>query len=92
MLTWLEDGSDADGAANTLRQQDLIVLGRNRSHHQTEDVKEGSDQNEVTWTILVVQDSHNRTLDGMSAKGEGSRATNVAYQSHHEEELEGGDP
>lgn len=36
----LEDGRGADGAADPLRQQELVVLRREGRHHQPEDVQE----------------------------------------------------
>lgn len=56
--TWLEDGGDTNGRADTLRQQDLVVLGAQAGHHDTEDVENAADEDEPPRTVLVVESSN----------------------------------
>lgn len=54
-LTWLEDEGDANGRANALRQQNLIVPSAKGRHHQPEDVEEAAEEDEVTGAKVVME-------------------------------------
>ena len=61
MLTWLEDGGDANGTADTLGEEDLVVLSRDGRHHQAKDVKKRPANDEPTRAVLVVDETNYRT-------------------------------
>lgn len=51
----------AKRATNTLCQDKLVVLATQTGHHQAKDVKEGSRDDEIFWTVIVKEKSDDRT-------------------------------
>lgn len=49
----VEDHRCSQGAAYPLGQKELVVCFRDGGHHETEDVEEGSPNQEVAWAVVV---------------------------------------
>jgi hypothetical protein len=47
--------AETDGTADTLGQEELVILGCQGCHHESENVQEGADYNERRRAILVKQ-------------------------------------
>lgn len=62
-LTRLEKTRCADGRANTLGQEDLVVLGAQAGHHDAKHVEEAPDQEKQTWSVAVEVRANERPLD-----------------------------
>lgn len=50
---WCEDQGRSDARADRLTQYELIVLGGQTSHHETENMQESPNRDRKTGTILV---------------------------------------
>lgn len=57
-----EEAADSNWATNSLRKEDLIVFGREGSHHETENVHEGAEEKNVSWTKSIVDSPNDETL------------------------------
>lgn len=60
---WIEDHAGSDGAADTLREDELIVLRRDRGHHETEHMKERARGEEVSCAVVVVEETEERATN-----------------------------
>jgi hypothetical protein len=61
-LTRLEKGRCAEGRANALCQENLVVFRTETGHHDTEDVKETADEDQPSRAKVIVQDANYRSL------------------------------
>lgn len=61
--TRLKDCRNANGRTYTLGQHDLVILGAQRSHHDSEDVEETSSQKKPAWAVVVVDHADDGTLE-----------------------------
>lgn len=52
--------AQADGTAEALGQEELVVLGRQRCHHEPKDMQECADEDERRRAILVKQEADGR--------------------------------
>ena len=57
-----EETADADGTADALGQQDLVIFGAQRGHHQAKDVHEGAEKEQVAGPLPVVDAANDRSL------------------------------
>jgi hypothetical protein len=60
----VEDCACADGAADSLGEDKLVVLGREGGHHQAEDVEEGAKEQDPAGAIAVEEGSEDWALCG----------------------------
>lgn len=60
---WIEDCTGTQGAADTLCEEELVILGGNGGHHEAENVHKGAEQKDVPWAVVVKELAHNGTLD-----------------------------
>ena len=58
----VEDGTCAEGAADSLSQDELVVLGGEGSHHQAEDVEKGAPEENGTGTVVVEESTEDGAL------------------------------
>ena len=61
-LTWLEDGGNTKSRTHALGEHYLPVLGAKRRHHDTEYMKKGANQYQLSRAVTIVQDANNRSL------------------------------
>ena len=66
-----ENYGHADGAADALAEQELVILRRKGGHHQPKDMHEGAAEHEQAEAVAVVdvadygaQDGHEEDLEG----------------------------
>ena len=57
----IEDCGSADGGANALCEDELVVFGRDGGHHEAEDVQEGAAEEEVARAVVIVDLAENRS-------------------------------
>lgn len=83
-LTGLKNGRDTEGGADSLRQENLIVLGADGGHHDAKDVEDGSHKDEIARTVSVVELSDDGSLqESVNWKVKISKT----YHCHHEKDL-----
>lgn len=61
----MEDGTCSDRAADTLREDELVVFFRDGHHHQPEDVEECAGYQNPAGTEIVKEYSYDGTLFGV---------------------------
>ena len=59
----VEDHGCADGGAEGLAEQDLIVRVGDTGHHETKDVHEAADKQQRTRTVVVKNFAHDRAAE-----------------------------
>lgn len=62
-LTRLKNCRDPNRTHNSLGKQELIVLFGDRSHHKAENMQQRSDQEQVTWSVPIVELADDGTLN-----------------------------
>jgi hypothetical protein len=92
MLTWLEDGGCTETADESLGEQNLPIFGRQRSHHDTKDVKNTTNQEEPPGPILVVDDANKGALQRSASEDGKRRIKYQTYHSHHQKDLDADNP
>lgn len=58
----LEDGGDTNGRADSLGEEDLVVLGCEGGHHEAEHVENCAAENEPSRAVVVVECANDRAL------------------------------
>lgn len=58
----MEEGAVADGTADALGQEDLVVFRGDGGHHYAEDVEDGADEDDVAGAVVVEEDADEGAL------------------------------
>lgn len=61
-LTRSEQAADSNRTTDTLRKKNLVVLRRDRCHHESKDVHECAEEQELTGTKSIVDSSDDKAL------------------------------
>ena len=59
----VEDGGGAEGREDALGEDELVVFGGKRGHHEAEDVQEAANEEEVAGAVTVVDFTHYGTAE-----------------------------
>jgi hypothetical protein len=58
----VEDHTSSDRTADALSEDELVIFGGERCHHEAEDMEEGASKENPSRTIVVIQLADDRTL------------------------------